>query len=268
MVKLAKNKADFILSTDTLWWYWLDIIFDLAKSAWFKWIDLAMRKNLDAWNPKYVKKLSKKYDIPVRVIQTSAKVNAKEMNQALTLCEELWTKIITINAPAYFNMKTYNFLIDNLPNYRKHNQDIKFSIINPIEDNYFLIPIPKYHFRNIVEIIKKYWSYLALDISHLNQDLLEWEFLHKLQKFIPHLSVIYFSDKTKLWKPHILPWDWTLKLTKILKRLKKELFSWYLSLKIDINKNDLADLDKTLLILQKAVHFYHENYEEVEIQLD
>ncbi len=268
MTKLAKNKADLILSSDTLGGYGLDVIFDLAKSAGFKGIDLAMRKTLDAWNPKYVKKLSKKYDIPVRIIQTSSNINAKEMNQALDLCEELGSKVITINAPSYFNMKAYNFLLDNLVNYRKHNQDVKFSLINPVEDNFFLLPIPKYHFKNIVEIIKKYWSFLAFDIANVNQDALEWEFLRKLPKFIPHLSTIYFSDKTKLGQPHVLPGDGTLKLTRILKKIKKELFAGYLSLKINIDKTDLADLDKTLLILQKAVHFYEEHYIKAEIELD
>jgi len=260
MADLTKNKADLLLSTDTLSWYGLDIVFDLAKSAGFHGIDLAIWKNLDSRNPKYIKKLVKKYDLPVRIVQVSNKVNAKELNQALDICEENWVKIININPPKYFDIKTYNFIIDNFATYKKHNQNIKFGIINPPEGNFFMLPVPTYHFRNIVEIIKKYWSYLCLDLANINTESLEGEFLKKIKNFIPYISSVYLSDKTKLGKTHIVPWEWIIKLTRVLKYIKNELYDWYFSVKIDIDKNDLADLDKTLLILQKATKYYDENY--------
>ncbi|NCQ82168.1 hypothetical protein GW750_05190 [bacterium] len=50
---------------------------------------MCVRKSFDARNAKYIKKLTKKYDLPVRIVQTSNSVNAKELNQALDLCEVL-----------------------------------------------------------------------------------------------------------------------------------------------------------------------------------
>ena len=266
MANKTKNTkwAQFLLSTDTLWWYGLDIIFDLAQQAGFDGLDLATRKNFDARNPEYVAKLSKKYSIPVHIVQVSDKVNARELNQALELCTETWAKTITINAPRYFNLNSFNFLTDNLANYRKHNKDIAFSLINPPQSNFFALPIPKYRFTNMVEIIKKYGSFLALDIVNIDETALETDLLRKLSNFIPHLSTVYFSDKTRLGEWHILPGDGTLKLSTILKKLKKEWFDKHISLKIDIAKSDLADTDKVMLILKKATKYFEENYRSID----
>jgi len=46
-----------------------------------------MWKNFDAWNVEYVKKISKSYDLPVRVVQVSSNVNEKELNKALDICD-------------------------------------------------------------------------------------------------------------------------------------------------------------------------------------
>ena len=64
-----------LLSTDTLWWYGLDLIFQTAKEQWYDGIDLAMWKNFDAWQLAYVQELINKYDIPVEVVQISNKAN-------------------------------------------------------------------------------------------------------------------------------------------------------------------------------------------------
>lgn len=259
----TKTTPQFVLSTDTLAGYGLDLIFDLAKNAGFDGIDLATRKNFDAWNASYVTKLSQKYEIPVTTIQVSPNVNPKEMNQALDLCSETGARVVTINAPKYFDLKTFNFLNDNLAAYRNRNKDIKFGIINPPQTTY-LVPIPHYRFTNVVEIIKKYGAHVGLDISNIDENALESQLLRKLDKFIPHLASVYFSDKTRSGKGHVLPGDGTLKLGSILKKLKKEGYKGQISLKIDIEKRDLADSDKVLLILKKATNFFKEYYRDID----
>jgi hypothetical protein len=37
-----------------------------------------------------------------------------------------------------------------------------------------------------------------LDISNLNPDSFENDFLRKMQDFLPYLAVIYLSDKTRV----------------------------------------------------------------------
>lgn len=156
----AQEKTQILLSTDTLSGYGLDLIFQLTKEAGFDGIDLATRKNFDARNINYVKKLSAKHELPIKIVQVSSSINEKEINKALDLCYETKADTISINPPKIFNMKSYNFLLDNLPRLRKENKNIRFSIINPENSNIFALPIPKYRFTNIVEIIKKYSCYL------------------------------------------------------------------------------------------------------------
>lgn len=266
MAKTEWIRDNFLLSTDTLWGVGLDLIFESAKKAGFGGIDLALWKNFDAWNVSYVKKLAEKHDLPVKVIQTSASLNKKEMEKALDLCEALNVDTITINAPKFFDYRPFNFIKDNIGSYKKANKDISFSIINPLDSSFFAVPIPKYRFSNLVEIIKKYGCNLWLDIAWLDEDSFEDDFMRKLEDFTPYLSAIYLSDKTKEGKPHVLPGDGTLKLPTLLKKLKKNKYSRYFSLKINISKWDLADSDKLDLILKKATKYFEENY--VDVKLD
>lgn len=264
----SSEKPLFLMSTDSFSNSGLDLIFELTKNAGFDWIDLAIWKNFDAWNVDYVKKLSKTHDLPIKVVQVSDNVNQKELNKALDICEATGADTIAINAPTFFNLKAFNFLVDNLDAYKKENEHIHFSIINPEDSSVFALPIPKYRFSNLVEIIKKYWCYLGLDISHFDAEILENEFIRKLDKFLPYVAVLYFSDKPKDWSDHLLAGEGILKLEYILKKIKETGFGRYFSTKINIAKNDLADSDKLAAILKKARKFYEENYEEVEIKIE
>ena len=262
MLKKTKKVEDvkFLLSTDTLPWFWLDLVFELAKDAWFDWLDLAIWKNFDAWNVRYVKKLVTKYDLPIKVIQTSPKLNKKEMDRALDLCEAVNADTICINAPKFFDYKTYNFIKDNIEQYKFKNKDIKFSIINPSDSYYppFAI-VPKYRFNNVVEIIKRYGCNLWLDISSMDLDLFESDFLKQVDRFIPYVSSLYLSDATPT-SHHLFPWEWEMKIPELLRRFRREWYSRFISLKVDLSKVDMSDSDKLDLILKKAVEYFDTYY--------
>lgn len=81
---------------------------------------------------------------------------------------------------------------------RSEHKAIHFTIINPEDSSVFALPIPKYRFSNMVEIVKKYLCYIGLDISNLDSDSFESDFLRKVKDFLPYLSVIYFSDKSRV----------------------------------------------------------------------
>ncbi len=259
------KKSMCLFSTDSLSGYWLDLVFELAKEAWFDGIDLAIRKNFDSRKIDYVKKLSENYQLPIKVIQTSDNLNDKEINRAIDLCYELGADTIAINAPKFFNFKTFSFITDNVLKRRKEHKGIHFAIINPEDSSLFALPIPKYRFSNMVEIVKKYLCYIGLDISNLDSDAFESDFLRKMKDFLPYLAVIYFSDKSKIGEWHILPGDGVLKLPTFLKKLKEYGYNRYVSTKIKISKSDLSDSDKVKIILQKSRKYLQENYEEVKL---
>ena len=253
---MQKKENALLLSTDTLPNYWLDLIFSIAKDTWFDGIDLAIRKWFDAWDDEYVQKLSFEYDIPVYIIQTSAKLNQKELDKALDLCQTTNADTICVNAPKITDFKSYDFISDNLKAYKENNPDIHFTILNPNNSKLFALPIPEYRFSNIIDIVKKYDSYVGLDISNLDTDTFENEFIRKIEDYAPYISVIYLSDKTKNWKWHLIPGDWTLDLSLFLKRLRK---SWYkrpISIKIDFKPTELANKEKLKKQLKKVKGFY------------
>ncbi len=253
----------FLLSTDTLSSYGLDLVFDVAKEAGYDGIDLALWKNFDSWNTSYVKKLVAKHDMPIKVVQISDNVNIKEMHKAIDICEAIGADTIAINPPKIFNLKAYTYLSDNLKKLRDEYPHIKFSIINPEDATLFALPMPKYRFANIVEIIKKHGSYLGLDVANLDADAFEDDFMRKLAQFVPYTSVVYFSDKTKLGKWHVLPGDGVLKLQAFLKKLKTTGYDRYFSTKLVLDKKDLADGDKVATILTQAREYYKKYFEEV-----
>ena len=260
-----EKTSECIFSSDSLSGYGLDLVFDLVKEAGFDGLDLAIWKNFDARKVDYVKKLSETYKLPVRVIQTSDNLNDKEINRAIDLCYALWADTIAINAPKFFNFKTFSFISDNILKRRKENKSIHFAIINPEDSSLFALPIPKYRFSNMVEIVKKYLCYIWLDVANLDSDAFETDFMRKIKDFLPYLAVVYLSDKTRVGDWHILPGDWVLKLEAFLKKLKEFGYNRYVSTKIKISKPDLADSDKVKLILKKAKNYLTENYCEAKI---
>lgn len=259
------EKRNLLLSTDTLGGCGLDLIFDAAVEAWFDGIDLAIWKNFDARNVSYVKKLVRKHDMPVKVIQTSPNLNKKEIDKALDLCEALNIDTININAPKFFDYKSYNFIVDNLDKYKKANPDIVFSIINPRDTRFFAMPIPKYRFNNIVEIVKKYGCNLWLEVSNIDEDVFEDELLRKIASFVPYISTVYLSDRNKAGKSRIMPWDGVLKLPTFLKKMKTNKYARYFSVRFDMWKADLVDSDKVQLLLKKTVDYFDEYYTNVDV---
>ena len=87
--------------------------------------------------------------------------------------------------------------------------------------------------------------------------------MRKVAQFVPYISVLYFSDKTKLGKAHVLPGDGVLKLPAFLKKLKAAGYDRYFSTKLVIDKKDLADGDKTTTILKQARDYLKKHFEDI-----
>ena len=254
---MCKNKL--LLSTDTLYWYWLDMSFIIAQEMWYNGIDLALWNNFDAWNMDYVQRLIKTYKINVFSIQTSDNLNKKELSYAIDLSQALGVKNININPPKYYNRRAIKFIISNLPLYRKTYSNFNFNIINPPKD-YLLTLLPKYSFTNITEVLKTYKLKIALDISNIEEDKFDLHLIKKIPNLLPYIPLIYISDKDKLWKGHIPLWDWNMKIPSFLKKLKQLDYDWFFSIKLKITKKDLSDLDKIRLVLKKSKIYFLENY--------
>lgn len=251
------NKVLF--STDSLSWYGLDLIFSIAKESGCDGIDLALWKNFDARHDSYVKKLATKYELPVYIVQTSPKVNAKELNQAVTICEQTGAKYISINAPSYFDVKTFTFLTNNLSTYQKQYPDITFTIITPDTSAMPYLPFPKYRFRNIGEIIKKYNSNVGLDISAIDEETLENMVIPKMSEIVSHTAVCYISDRKKE-QYHLLPGDGSYDLPLVMKTLSKSKYTGYFSIKLQFDSHTLVNNEKVLFQIQKSLEYIDNHF--------
>lgn len=247
-----------LLSTDTLPGFGLDLIFSTAKDAWLAGLDLALWKNFDAWNPKYVAKLSETHNLPVCTIQTSPKINAKELNKALEVCEATGAKHILLNAPSYFDMKSYSFLSGNLATYKQQYPHITFSIINPDTASMAFLPFPKFRFNNIGEIIKKFECQLGFDVANMDEDTIDTMILHQGQSMSDSISICYPMDRKKE-QVHLLPGEGTYNLPKILQFLHNHKYQWYFSIKLNLDSQTLVDPDKILFKLQKSLEYITKN---------
>ncbi len=255
----AKQKINkIILSTDTLSGYWLDHIFEIAKKVWFDWIDLATWKNFDARNASYVLKLANTHKLPVVSVQVSNQVNKREMEQAFQLCEQLGVDRITVNAPRTFDFKTYNFITNSLRDFHRQKTNISFSLINP-DESHILWIIPKFRFRNIADSIKNHKTHIALDVANMEEETFERYFIKRFKSFKPYIDIIYLSDKDKQGKGHLPLGEWSLKIPTLLKTLHKHEYKHPLSIKLNINKKDLADNEKVELILGKCIRYIKDN---------
>lgn len=250
----TSSSNHILLSTDTLPGYGLDLIFSIAKKAGFTGIDLAIWKNFDTRNEWYVKKLSTQYKLPIISIQTSPKLNAKEMNQAIELTKQTGATIIAINPPSYFDVKSYSFLVNNLKTYQTQYPEFEFTIINPDTSSMSFLPLPKYRLKNIPEIIKKYNCKRWFDISAMDEEMIENLIKIKLPELTKDISLCYVSDRKKE-KYHLTPGIGQYDIESILQGLHDNTYTWAYSIKLALDPNTLIDEKKVLFQLKKSIDY-------------
>ena len=254
-----KRVNPIIFSSENLPWFGLDLIFSIAKDSWCDGIDLALWKNYDARHEWYVQKLSHNYNLPIYSVQTSSKINAKEMNKAIEICEVTGAQHILINAPKYFDVKPYAFLTTHLKTYQTQYPHITFSIINPDTASMAFLPFPKYRFNNVGEIIKKHHCKLWFDVSNMDEDTIDTMIISQSDHIVEHIAICYLSDRKKE-KSHLMPGEGTYNLTNILKTLSKNHYNGAFGVKLAFDAQTLVNNEKVLFQIQKSIDYITNHY--------
>jgi sugar phosphate isomerase/epimerase len=120
--------------------------------------------------------------------------------------------------------------------------------------------MPQYAFTNMAEIFKWYWLNVALDIANVEEEVFELQLMKKLATIIPYIPIIYISDKDKTWKWHLPLGEWNMKIPTFFRKTRQLWFDGPFSVKLNISKKDLADIEKVKLLLKKCKVYYLENY--------
>lgn len=255
----AHTGPKLLLSSDTLNGYGLDLIFSMAKESGYDGIDLAMWKNIDSRHGDYIAKLMKQHDLSVLVVQTSSKLNAKELNQAIAICDHTGATQININAPTYFDMKTASFISNNLASYIERYPHLHFNIINPDSGSMTFLPLPQYRFSNILETTKKLGCWRAVDVANMDEDMIDTVLLKRFNSLSDHIHTIYLSDRSPK-QSHIILGDGDYKIPQILEMLAEHDYQWYLTTKYHLTMETLVDTDKILLLLEKTQNYIRKHY--------
>lgn len=116
------------------------------------------------------------------------------------------------------------------------------------------LPLPRYRFKNIGEIIKKYNAKLAFDISNMDEDTIETHILAQGTKIMSTISVCYVSDRQKE-KSHLMPGEGTYNLSNILKNMKKNNYNGFFSVKLIFETQTLVDSEKVLFQIKKSIEY-------------
>ena len=106
---------------------------------------------------------------------------------------------------------------------------------------------------------------MGLDIVHLDETTLENDFMRKMPNFIPYISTVYLSDKSKTGTGHIPLGDGELKLPSLLKKFKQFEYAGFFSIKLCLSKSELADMDKIEIILKKCRIYYKEYFQDLKL---
>lgn len=248
-----------LLSTSTLVWYGLHRIFDMAKTANYDGIDLALDFQFyDFWDAEYIKSLQKLYNLPVRSVRAPIKdMSTKHTHAIIKLSEIIGAKSLTF-APPYIMDKDTKWFWE-LQKLQAHSElDI---CVQNVEAKFLFFVIPEYRNANL-EKIKSITGSTSLDLVAIenasNMDILRAQAI-----FGSSMKNVYLADK-EANKKSIMPgratgWLSYLPLESFLMKLCAIDYAGNIIIKIDpyfIGAGDFQEVMKNL----ESVRAYYKKY--------
>jgi len=244
-----------LFSTDSLKGYGLNRIFQIAKEAKFDGIELVLSNIVDTRDISYVKKLSKSFELPVKVIATEKKTNKKSIRVALEMAQELKSKVVSIYPPKILNFELSSFLKKKAPLLRSKYKII-IALDNAPSENIFGI-LPQYAMNS--SVAQKKFRYASFDTSNIyshHKDLLSA--YEELSRNIVHIHLSNVKDG----KIHYFPETGILPLESFLKKLRINKYAYSISLKVNPKFFPIGDNEKVIEMLIKSRKFYEKYFKE------
>lgn len=250
-----------LLSTSSLWWYWIHKIFTFVKKANYDWIDLVIDKtNYDSLDENYLKWLSDEFKLSILSITMIEKgLDRQKIDQVVKIAQTLKSQVINF-CPPHFSDKNIDWYFKYLNKIKKETR-ISISIQN-VEQKFMYFIIPEYKNTNLLELKKITWD-VTLNITNINRTT--WIDLSKAQDMLWNsICNIFISDKTNL-KNWLLPWNawWGLSylpLESFLMKMKWIWYNWFFTLKIKPKELWVWDNEKVLYNLEQFKKYYQKYF--------
>lgn len=250
-----------LISTSSLFWYWIHRIFDIVSKAWFDWIDLSLKDiNCDLWDEDYIFSLTQQFKIPVLSITAPDKwMNKKKLNLILKLASRLNVQVITFSPPYYTDIDKEWYNND----LKKVKEWLNISVcIKNVEAKFVMLFIPKHKNASLFELKKITWN-TTLDLWAIDNSS-GLDIMKAYNIFDGSIKNILFSDRDWI-KNGLVPWNspgWIsyLPLESFLINLKTSSYNWFITL--DVKPSEIWVWQEELVIqnLEKFKKYYKKYY--------
>lgn len=250
-----------LLSTSSLYWYWLHRIFKFAHQAWFDGLDISLNKlNLDYWDEEYIKELSDSFNMPVLSITAPSNwMDIKKVDKIVKIATTLWSQIITFSPP-HISDKDSSWFTKYL---LKVKRDTHLTIaVQNVEPKFVFFIIPEYKNATLNDIKKVTWD-VTLDVANI--DPTSWMDILKAQKLLGStLKNIMISDRhwPKAWLlPGTAWWGISyLPIESFFMKLKTTWYNWFITLSVRPSELGAGTEEKILQNLDYCISYYKKHF--------
>ncbi len=243
-----------LFHTDNLAHYGLERIFEFAKKAGFKGIEVGVGMVYDTQDASYLKKLEKRYGVKIRAFSLSARHEGKLMRSFQETVREFPGCVINMNPSQVLSFQYKKWLDNTIPKLAKKYQLVACRKNAPIK--MILGFLPK-RSGNSLEALKNSGK-VCLDLSALAQS--HEDVMQAVNYLGSHLVHIYLSNVSGD-QPYAVPEKGILPVESFLVKLAHKGFHGDFTLKI--NPKFLSEGDEEILLAKmiKSRKFYEKYFE-------
>lgn len=250
-----------ILCTDSLKGYGLHRIFEIAKTANYDGLDLAVHFDLyDTFNEEYLNKLQSEFGITIHTVSAPPDISSEQIIKLVKLTKALNAKILVLQPPKYLDSKLTKWMKKEIPALRE-KEKISIALENSPAGTFLLGILPSHALSNS-EDLKKF-KHIALDTSRLGekkQDLIRSYAIFRKFLVNVHLSNIEHGKKYAPPQNGILP------LESFLSKLKQDDYPGAISLKVLPKALGAGSDERVFESLKKAKNFIDKFYTNIEVE--
>jgi sugar phosphate isomerase/epimerase len=252
----------FILSSASLYYYPLNLFFELAAEAGFSGVEIMVTKRVETQDLATVKALSERW-LPVHCIHgpfllanTSIWGNHREkLDRSIALAKGLGAEVVVVHLPYFWHPAIANWMKTELNAYGRSN-----GMVLAVENAIHLKLKRRWNFSyfNNVEELRRFDN-LTLDTSHFaisRVDIVEaWE---KLKDKVAH---VHLSDNFgQGMDDHALPSTGLLPLDSFLNRLRDDGYDGAISLELNPRALESSKPERVLGNLKSSLEFCREHF--------
>ncbi|HEY76981.1 MAG TPA: sugar phosphate isomerase/epimerase [Thermoflexia bacterium] len=269
-----------LLSTGSLYTFGLSRVFGLAAEAGYEGIEIIVDQRQDTRDPTYLRRLSDEHHLPIAVLHTPFVPDIPgwpadqlgRLKHTLALARELGVGLVVAHLPFrihgivghWYGLRPRRFILPIFwplrgPYYHLlrdgalQQLEETFGVVVAVENmpahRFLGIPISAYWFNRPDHLTR--FLHLTLDTTHLGT----WgmdpvEVYGRLKDRITHVHLSNYDGKE-----HRLPFDGSLPLAQLLRRMGEDGYQGTISVETDPSAMDTTDEGKILEALRQALEF-------------